>query len=121
MYLYVNSSPSAYYPENTAADFTVQLPKTVEDVAECGVIELRLASIPLEAAFLCTDICQGSLINTHTLPILRRVVQKVSSPSHIAYIPLRVTSLETIRFFICGENGQPIQLSGQTSLTLHLR
>ena len=34
MYVYADSKPTVYYPENTASDFTVQLPASISGVSE---------------------------------------------------------------------------------------
>ncbi len=125
MYLYIDSKPTVYYPENTATDFTIQLPTHISSVSECGLIELRLPSRPEKKLFVCTDICEESVINEKTLPVISSLIRKDSAPSHIVYIPLRSRSFDIIRFYICDESGRVAELEGQaiegTSLTLHLR
>ena len=121
MYVYVDSKPSDYYPENTATDFTVQLPTSISGVSECGLIELRLPSIPQEKVYACIDICEGSIVNDKTLPVIRSLIRKDSAPTHIVYIPLRTRAFNIIRFYICEESGRVVELVGETSLTLHLR
>ena len=121
MYLYLNSKPSTHYPENTAADFSIQLPRTLSDVKECGVIEVKLSSAPQKPVFLCSDLCVESITNNQTRPVLRRVGQKTFTPSIITYVPLRVSSFETIRLYIRKESGEQANLMGETSVTLHLR
>jgi len=121
MYLYADSKASVYHPLNTAADFTVQLPTSISAVSECGLIEVRLPSIPPEKVFACIDICEGSIVNDKTLPVIRSLIRKDSAPTHIIYIPLRIRSFDTIRFYICDQSGQVVELIGETSVTLHLR
>lgn len=121
MYLYLSSKPSVSYPDNTAADFTIQLPRTISDVKECGVVEVKLPSTPQKTLFLCSELCVESITNSRTLPILRRVGQKTFSPNFITYIPLRAYSFDTLRLYICKESGEPANLIGETKVTLHLR
>ncbi len=121
MYLYIDSKQTVYYQENTATDFTVQLPTSISGVSECGLIELRLPSSPQKKVFLCTDICEESVINEKTLPVISSLIRKDSAPTHIVYIPLRSRSFDTIRFYICHESGEVVDLVGETSLTLHLK
>lgn len=121
MYVYISSKPSVYYPENTAGDFTIQLPRTVSDVQECGIVEVRLPTVPQKPLFLCSEICVESIINNHTLPVLRRLGQKIVLPSIITYIPLRVQSFDTIHFYLCKESGEKVNIVGETQITLHLK
>ncbi len=125
MYVYVDSKPTVYYPENTASDFTVQLPASISSVSECGLIEVRLPSTTGKKLFLCIDICEGSILNNKVLPVIRSLIKKDSAPSHIVYIPLRTHTFDSIRIYICDESGQLAKLArpatGETSLTLHLR
>ena len=96
MYLYVDSKPTVYYPENTATDFTVQLPIHISNVSECALIELGLPLRPEKKVFACTDICEESVINDKTLPVISSLIRKDSAPSHIVYTPLRSRSFDTI-------------------------
>ena len=121
MYVYLSSKPSEHYPENTATDFTVQLPKTISGVKECGVVEVGLPIAPRSPLFVCTDLCEESITNNKTLPVLRRVSQKNFFPSFITYAPLRVQNFDTVRIYICKETGEKVNFIGETKLTLHLR
>ena len=121
MYVYLSSKPSEHYSENTAADFTVQLPRSISGAEECGVVEVRLPSTPQKPLFVCTTLCGDSIVNDHSLPVLRRVAIKTFIPSFITYIPLRVQSFDTIRIYICRETGEKANISGETTVTLHLR
>jgi hypothetical protein len=121
MYLYLSNQLSAQYPENTAADFTVQLPTTISGVKECGVVEIKLAVAPPKPLFLCSDLCEESIINSKTLPVLRRVAQKTFVPSIITYVPLRLQSFDTLRLYIRKESGEQANITGETRVTLHLR
>lgn len=121
MYAYLSSKPSAHYPENTAGDFTIQLPRTVSGVQECGIVEVKLPTVPQKPLFLCSDICVESITNNQTLPVLRRLGQKLSLPSIITYVPLRGQSFDTIYFYICKESGEKANLVGETQITLHFK
>ncbi len=120
MYIYLSSKVTASYPENTASDFTVQLPQALCDIKESGTIEVRLHASPKNPLFVCADFCAESIVNSKTLPVLRRVSQKTFLPSCITYIPLRVRDFHTVRIYICKESGEPINLQGETKVTLHL-
>jgi hypothetical protein len=122
MYAYFDSKPTVNYPENTAADFTIQLYRTISDVKECGVTEVTLPVIPRKPVFLCSDLCVESIVNSETLPVLRRMVgQKTFVPNIVTYVPLRVSSFDTIRFYIYKDSSEQVKLVGETKLTLHLR
>lgn len=121
MYIYLSSKSSAHYPENTAADFTVQLPKNISGVKDCGVVEVKLPVVPKSPLFICTDLCVESITNSKTLPVLRQLGQKTFLPSFITYVPLRVQSFDTIRIYICKESGEKATFAGETKVTLHLR
>ena len=121
MYVYLSSKVTANYPENTASDFTAQLPRTISGVKECGIVEVRLPASPKNPLFVCADFCAESIVNSKTLPVLRRVSQKTFLPSFITYIPLRVQDFDNIRIYLCKESGEPISLQGETKVTLHLQ
>jgi len=121
MYLYLSSTPSTHNPDNTATDFTIQLPRTVSGVKECGIIEVKLATVPQKPLFVCCDLCVESITNNRELPVLRRVAQKSFLPSFSTYVSLRVQSFDTLRLYICKESGEPANLSGETRVTLHVR
>ena len=121
MYAYVSSEPSTHYPENTASDFTIQLPQVISGVKECGIIEVKLPTAPKKGLFLCSDLCVGSITNNLTLPVLRRMRQKIVAPNNVTYAPLKVQNFDTIRFYICTESNQQANLAGETRITLHLR
>jgi hypothetical protein len=121
MYVYLSSRATTVHPENSASDFTVQLPQTVSDVKECGIVDVRLPAGPKDPLFVCADLCTESIVNNKTLPVLRRVSQKTFLPGFITYIPLRVQDFHAIRIYICKESGEPFNLQGETKITLHLR
>ena len=121
MYIYLSSKVTTSHPENTASDFTVQLPRTLSGKKECGIVEVRLPASRKNPLFVCADLCAESVVNNKTLPVLRRVAQKTFLPSFITYVPLRVQDFHTVRIYICKESGEPINLQGETKVTLHLR
>ena len=121
MYVYLSSKSSAEYPENSASDFTVQLPKTISGVQECGILEVRLPSSPSKPLFVCTDLCEDSIVNSKSLQVLRRVPLKTVIPHLVTYVPLRVQSFDKIRIYIIQDSGQIANLVGETTITLHLR
>ena len=121
MYVYLSSKPSTEYPENTATDFTIQLPRTISGVQECGVLEVRLPSTPQKPLFVCTDLCEDSIVNSTSLQVLRRVTLKTVIPSLVTYIPLRLQAFDRIRIYIIQDSGQLANLGGETTITLHLR
>ena len=121
MYVYLSSKPSTTYSENTASDFTIQLPRTISGVEECGVVEVRLPSTPKKTLFVCTDLCEDSIVNNKSFQVLRRVELKTVHPNVITYVPLRVQSFDRVRVYILQASGQPVNLTGETTITLHLR
>ncbi len=121
MYIYLNSKPSAEFPENKATDFTVQLPRTITGVQECGVIEVRLPSTPGKPLFVCTDVCEDSIVNSKSLQVLRRVSLKTVVPSLVTYVPLRLREFDRIRIYIIQDSGQLASLTGETTITLLLQ
>lgn len=121
MYLYLSSKPSAIYPENTASNFTVQLPRTISGVKECGVIEVRLPNTPQKSLFVCTDLCEDSIVDNNSLQVLRRVALKTVIPNVVTYVPLRVQSFDRICVYILKDSGQIATLTGETTITLHLQ
>ena len=121
MYVYLSSKASAFYPENTATDFTIQLPWVISDVHECGVVEVRLTTVPRDPLFVCSELCVESITDSKTLPILRRIGQKIFHANFVTFVQLRAQSFDKIRIYICKESGEKANFPGETQITLHLR
>lgn len=122
MYLYVHSSPTEHFPDNSVVDFSVQLPRVLTGNWKLGVVEASLPFLPKNPLFLCSDLCTESIVNEQHLPVLCQISKKVFTPSNISYIPTRATQFHILRVYICDKAGviQKPSGGGQVTVTIHL-
>ena len=122
MYVYLSSSPTEHFPENTSTDFTVQLPLVLLGNWKLGVIEAKLSFPPKTQLFLCSDLCTESIVNEHYLPVLCQLSKKTNQPGNISYIPTKATHFHTLRVYICDKLGvvQKVADPGETTVAIHL-
>lgn len=70
-------------------------------------MELILPQAPEHQLYLCSDLCENSIIGEYTLPVLRRIGRVTTRPPIIAYVPVKTRELSTVRVYI-KENVQDI-------------
>lgn len=122
MYLYVSSSPTEHFPDNTSTDFTVQLPRVLSGNWKLGAVEVNLSFPPKTQLFVCTDLCAESIVNERYLPVLCQLTKKTYQPGNILYIPVKTTHFHTVRVYICDKLGVVHKIGGRgdTTVTIHL-
>lgn len=114
---YVSLSSNAckeFYPSNNAGDFMIKLPSTLNFDTPgwvCGLCEIQFTPLPNapEAMFLLMNICQESIVNSQTLPLLRtlytsnyKITRKPLSISfdRVFYIPVKQQQVDQIHLYI---------------------
>lgn len=126
----------AYYPSNNAADFTVKLPYTLNLESSgwlCGLCEIEFFPIGKtpKVMYVLSDICQESIVNNQTLPLLRplniashKIVKKPMSfvYARVFYTPLKQQKIDRIRVYIKGsEHEIPSFAEDPLKCTLHFK
>lgn len=111
------------FPLNKPHDFTLNLPERIQfkgDEWSCAVVELILPSELNETAYLCTNVCQESIIGQRRVPVLRRITSAHTEPSHVIRVPLKTNELSVLRLYLEHHDGSKVSLSSGTSYaTLH--
>lgn len=75
IYLTLTSTDSLiYHPSNTATDFTVELPRTIEGKFTCALLDFSCTSMS-EHLYIFTDICEPEYVHNSILPLLRIVAE----------------------------------------------
>jgi hypothetical protein len=132
-HLFLSSLDSkAIHRANTAIDFTVELPQTVDlnGEWECALVDFQLVGsiLPFDPFCLCSDICEQSCVGDERLPILRRLSAKGREQDSAyqfeqpQYILLKLNRINRIRIYITSTNHPKIaDTSGVLTCTLHLR
>ena len=128
-YLFLNSVDSEkQHPDNTFADFTVELPRTylLDGVWECYLREVE-TDVKEDFFYVCTNICQESYVENTLFPVLRAVTKSKSTTKYYSfddpfYFKLTVDTVNRVRIFIRGRGLRPISSSGSVlRCTLHIR
>lgn len=108
-----------YYPSNYAGDFTIKLPATLNLNTPgwvCGLCEIEFMptnSTP-KTLFVLMDICQESIVNSQTLPLLRAIsidtYKSRGKPlsfiyNKVFYMPVKQQQIAQIRVYIKSRDG----------------
>ena len=132
-YLFLSSEDSKEkHPGNGPEDFTIELPRplTLEGNWVCGVREVKFPnSIDTNTIYICTDICQESLVCDTYSPVIRMVnissakaTKKTLTFTDPFYVKVKRDRLQRLRIFIRGERLRPTQITnGVLSCTIHLK
>lgn len=124
-HFYVHLSSDAckeYYPSNNSLDFTVKLPTTLRLDSPgwfCGLCEIEFAPMPKtsKTMLVLTDICQESIVDSKTVPLLRAVSisnNKITRKSFsivydkVFYMPLKQQRFDRIHVYIKSTDGVPL-------------
>lgn len=132
-YLFLASSDSqAIHPMNSARDFIVELPNTLQlkGAWECALVDIQLSGVSSSglSLYICTDLCEETYGANKHQPILRSISVKGRSKSyfiqltHLAYMRLKRDQVRRLRVFI-KEPGTVIDsfVCEHLTCTLHLR
>ncbi len=136
IYLYLSDEDPSVFPHESAADFTVSLPKTLHILP--GEWEMALQSvsymgdiisspIPKMISFCC-DVVDSSIIHGSEAQVLRRLVNtgvnKVDwTFNELQYIPVVRGDLTSVRLYLLTEKGVPVEFNSISYIfyTLHLK
>lgn len=131
MVLRSKDSPQRH-ADNTPHDFRVHLPRPLTLTGYWSVslteFTLKLAkAIPQDKGsdlYVCSDLCEDTVVGERELPLLRRVYTRKSS--NITYkipyeVPLRLGHFGDVHIYIRDRNNEPASfLSGEVTVTLVL-
>ena len=135
-YIHVCSKDSKdIYPQNTPADFQVQLPERLRfhGTWECALAEIEyiFPSPPITetmttSLWVNTNVCNVSIVGNTKSPILRRVplMQGTYDASFqlLHYYPVNMMSFDVIHLYINTDDGERASfLHGTLKATLHFR
>ena len=117
-----------HHPNNTASDFSVELPKTYNLNGDWEVaLKEKEVRVGEDMFYVLSDIFQESYVAETLAPVLRSVRREKKSKALFTftdpyYIQVRTDQLSRIRIFIRGRNLQPLETDTTVLYcTLHLR
>ena len=105
----------------TKGDTTIYLPSTLEvEGYGCGVFELfgRTHYPNDDPLFLCSDICEESIVNNFKLPVLHRLTRDPNGLvnmkiNNIIWLRIIRPTITTIRLYLCNSKGEVVSLANQ--------
>lgn len=125
-----------YYPSNEPREFTVKLPNSLSLDSTgwvCGLCEIEFAPLPKtpKMLYLLMDLCQESIVNNLTLPLLRslyigsyRIINRplLLTYNPIFYIPVKQQRVDQIHIYIKSPDDELVSF-GEKPLrcTLHFK
>lgn len=127
-WVYLSSTAAKrYYPESSGNDFTVPLhrPLLLTDMWMCALVQFdHTKPLPqsVKSYMVCTDICQESIVNDFSLPVLTRMTtgQTSKAPLTEIYVPLNPGSIQALRVYIRDSLGHPLPFDlGDVECTVH--
>ena len=135
LYLYLHSRDSlALHPRNSPSECWIQLPKlyTLEGHWSCALIDVALQCdfTPRSTQlYLCCDFVQESYVKETSLPVLRNIEVNVRYKKlkteiyhHPAYVPVKVSQLQTVRLYLVNEHLKPVSFNdNDLHCVLHLK
>ena len=99
------------FPTNTGSDFRVQLPEELtlpRGEWTLGLTAAHLSSLPETPVFICSDICEETVVGEKKLPVLALITEKQVEPSHVVYLRLKTESLKSIRIYLTDRSGEKL-------------
>jgi hypothetical protein len=125
-HVYLSSEDSiATFPTNSAEDFSCLLADRLQlhnEVWQCGLVEFRLTERPAQPTYLCSNICEDSIVGGYKLPVLCRVDNKNTQPSHVIYLRVKTSEVSVIRLYLENSSGRSEPLTNATAYcTLRFR
>lgn len=105
----------------TNGDTTTQLPIPLEVQGYgCGVIEMtgKVYHGDKEPLYLCSNICEESIIGGNKMPVLRRIKRGVggivnSNIHNVIWLRVMRPTISSIRLYISNGNGEIISLGSE--------
>lgn len=124
MYLFLSSRDSTdFHSENYAWDFTVDLVQCLNTRGnwQCALTEIEFDKGFSGDLYVYSDICTGSSVREHSLPILR-IVKKSAIFRRPYYMEVSRDFIQRVRVYIRDKNGNiPTFVSKELRCSLHLR
>ena len=97
----------------------MELPVRLElDGCVCGIIKMSGRLITYKGdLFLCSDICEESLVGDIVIPVLQRIKRKsngfiINDINHVIWLRMMRPQLTSIRFYIVNERGDIMSFGG---------
>lgn len=123
-----SSDSQQVYNGNTPHDFMVHLPKPLylQGHWTISLLEFILSvATPQPELYVCSNLCQDSIVGDRELPLLRLVNLKKAENIIYNYpyqVPLRLGEFQDVRVYIRDASNQPASfLKGVTTVTLLLK
>jgi len=135
-HLYLSSEDSKdLYPNNKPSSFVVQLPKTIclKGMWMCALCEVQYnheAARSHENIYICSDLCEGSIVGKRMFPVLRQVFTKGKKSrrltqeqySQLYYVKVTKEEFNTITIHIKDRNGDEVSfLTQELNCILHFK
>ena len=121
-FLNLSSTDSlVFYPDNTAYDFTVELPDYFEGQYQCALMDFSCAASLSEELYIFSDICEPEYVHDCILPLLRIVRERGEVNTPFFKVASRRV-IQRVRIFIRNHRHEtPTQEIGPVRVTLALR
>lgn len=133
-HLFLSSKDSKkHFEDNTASDFTVQLPNTLHFHSgqwSCGLLDIECTKTRgvNDSFYVCADFVASSVADERRLPVLRRVSTRdakgrsiVTTFGDVIYVPVIVKSLTLARVYIMSDGNKSSPFAQDTDLKCTLR
>lgn len=123
-----SSDSQNVYPGNTPYDFKVYLPKPLYFQGHWTVSLLEFSLLlgnTKPELYVCSNLCQDSIVGERELPLLRRVfLEKTGNNiyNNPYEVPLRLGEFQDVRVYIKDSTNHPVSfLNGGVTVTLLLK
>ena len=135
-FLHLSSEDSKeIHPKNSASSFVVQLPETkyLEGQWMCALCQVQLnyeASGAHKNIYICSDLCEGTIVGTRKFSLLRQVTlkgRKSSNPVlkeffNLFYIKVKKEEFSSVAIHIKDRTGSDVSfLTGELNCVLHFK
>jgi len=113
--MYLSSRDSIKrFPQNTGTDFYTVLAEEIKltrNVWSCSLLEVHLSSFPgNEPIFICSDICEESILGERKLPVLACLSSKHTFAGHVISLKLKKERITSIRIYLTNCYGEKLTL-----------
>ena len=132
LYVILSSDNSKdYFPNNSPASFRshLNIPLILNGMWRVAIVEANISTTisKTEALLVHSNICDDSIVNGYSKPLLRRLMSVdpgnwsiiLDSPH---YVPIKVSEIYNIDIFITDDQGDNVSFLDQSStITLHFK
>ena len=113
---------------STSGDTTLEVPIPLDvEGCLCGIIEMsgRLSTYKGDL-FLCSDICEESLVGDIVMPVLRKISRRangviINDVNHVIWLRLMRPQITSLRFYIVNSLGEIMSFGGKIVYKLDLK